>query len=158
MSANVHRPYNRADYLAIKTAFRRACEDCGIPLSEIATHTRVSAALLSAYGDGNRPEFPPVDIMLDVDAQSGGDRCLHAIAELRGYSLEREERGVRVEDMHRHVGAVGKESGELISEMCGAISDGKLSSNEAERIERLGHSLMDYVRLLNADMRRVRAG
>jgi hypothetical protein len=150
------RPYKAEDYLALKSAFHRACEDVG-SLSEVAMYTRVSMTLLSAYGNPDRPEYPPMDVMLDVDALSGGDRCLRAIAELRGYKLEREEKGVRCEDLNRHVGAVGKESGELISAMCIAISDNKITPTEAGRIERDADDLVDNVRLLKADMRRIRA-
>jgi|APCry1669192522_1035417.scaffolds.fasta_scaffold00745_6 hypothetical protein len=150
------RPYTRADYLALKSAFRRACEDAG-PLATIAEYTRVDPALLSRYGNPDRPEFPPVDVMMDVDALSGGDRCLRAWAELRKFTLSREERGVKVEDMTRHIGAVGVEAGELISEMCNAAADGVITPREAEAVERRADDVIDNVTLLKADMRRVRA-
>lgn len=151
------RPYTRADYLALKSAFRRACEDAG-PLSSIAEYTRVDPALLSRYGNPDRPEFPPVDVMMDVDALSGGDRCLRAWADLRGCELVREERGVQTEDITRHIGAVGIESGELISEMCNAAADGKVTPREAEAIERRAEDVKDNITLLQGDCRRIRAG
>lgn len=150
------RPYKREHYLAIKSAFHRACEDCG-SLASIAEYTRVDPALLSRYGNPERPEFPPVDVMMDVDALSGGDRCLRALAEIRGYTIERDERGIQIEDINRHIGAVGRESGALISEMCNAISDQKISPNEAKKIEREADDVIDRVRLLKDDMRRIRA-
>src|SRR5690242_10095752 len=116
------RPYRGDQYLALKSAFHRSCEDCG-SLASIAEYTRVDPALLSRYGNPDRTEFPPIDVCLDVDALSGGDRLLRAWAELRGYALQRDERGVEVEDMNRHIGEVGRESGQLIAEMCDAISD-----------------------------------
>ncbi|MGM4891235.1 phage regulatory CII family protein [Tardiphaga sp. 839_C3_N1_4] len=150
------RPYTRADYLAIKSATRRACEDAG-PLHEIATNTRSDPAQLSRYGNPERNEFIPLDVAMDLDALSGGDRILRAWAELRGYDLVRDEKGVAVEDMTRHIGAVGVESGELISEMCNAIADAKITPREAEAIERRAEDVLDNVRLLQSDMRRVRA-
>jgi hypothetical protein len=150
------RPYTRADYLAIKSATRRACEDAG-PLHEIAANTRADKSQLSRYGNPDQAEFIPLDIAMDLDALSGGDRILRAWAELRGYDLVRDERGVRVEDMTRHIGAVGVEAGELISEMCNAAADGKITPREAEAVERRADDVIDNVTLLKADMRRVRA-
>src|SRR4051812_37079712 len=96
------RPYTRADYLAVKSATRRACDDAG-PLNSIAVHTRCDAARLSRYGNADGPEFIPLDIAMDLDALSGGDRILRAWAELRGYDLVRDEKGVAVEDARHHV-------------------------------------------------------
>jgi hypothetical protein len=150
------RPYTRADYLAIKSATRRACEDAG-PLHEIAANTRADTAQLSRYGNAERSEFIPLDIAMDLDALSGGDRILRAWAELRGYELMRDEKGVAIEDMTRHIGAVGVEAGELISEMCNAIADSRVTPREAEAIERRADDVIDNVTLLKGDMRRVRA-
>lgn len=150
------RTYRTDQYLALKSAFRRACEDCG-SLSEIAGYTRVSPSLLSVYGNPDRTEFPPIDVCLDVDAISGGDRLLRAWAELRGYKIERDERGVHVENINRHIGEVGKESGHLIAEMCDAISDNKITPVEARKIEHEADDVIDRVRVLKDDMRRVQA-
>lgn len=151
------RPLARKDYLAIKSAFRRACEDIG-PLHVIAEHTRVDQGRLSQYGNAERPEFPPVDVMMDVDALSGGQRCLRALAEVYGFELVRDEKGIAIENMARHVGAVGKESGELLSEMCNALADGKVTSNEAARIEGAAEDVKDNIIRLQDDCRRIRAG
>jgi hypothetical protein len=150
------RPYSRADYLAIKSATRRACEDAG-PLHEIAACTRSDPSQLSRYGNPEKSEFIPLDVAMDLDALSGGDRLLRAWAELRGYELLRDERGVKVEDMTRHIGAVGIESGELISEMCNAVADGKVTNREAEAIESRAEDVKDNITLLQADCRRIRA-
>jgi hypothetical protein len=150
------RPYSRADYLAIKSATRRACEDAG-PLHEIAANTRSDPSQLSRYGNPEKSEFIPLDVALDLDALSGGDRLLRAWAELRGYGLVRDEKGVAVEDMNRHIGAVGVETGELISEMCNSIADNVITPREAEAIERRAEDVLDNVALLKADMRRIRA-
>jgi hypothetical protein len=150
------RPYRREDYLAIKSATRRACEDAG-SLKEIARNTRCDDTALSRYGNPERSEFIPLDIAMDLDALSGGDRILRAWAERRGYELVRDEKGVAVEDMTRHIGAVGIESGELISEMCNAVSDGKVTPREAEAIERRAEDVKDNISLLQDDCRRIRA-
>lgn len=151
------RPYTRADYLALKSATRRAYEDIGT-LQGISAQTRISKTLLSNYGNADRPEFIPLDIAMDVDALSGGDRILRAWAELRGFALVRDEKGIAIEDMNRHIGAVGVDTGELISEMCNALADSTVTPREAEAIERRAEDLKDNVTLLQNDCRRIRAG
>lgn len=150
------RPFTRADYLAIKSATRRACEDAG-PLHQIADSTRADPAALSRYGNADRPEFIPIDIAMDLDALSGGDRILRAWAELRGYELIRDEKGVAIEDTLRHVGEVGRAAGQLHSTMCEAVADGKVTPLEAARIERAASVLDDANENLSADMRRIQA-
>lgn len=135
---------------------RRACEDAG-PLHGIATNTRADKSQLSRYGNPDQPEFIPLDVAMDLDALSGGDRILRAWADLRGFALVREERGTQTEDITRHIGAVGIESGELISEMCNAAADGKVTPREAEAIERRAEDVKDNISLLQADCRRIRA-
>ncbi len=136
--------------------FTGPCEDAG-PLHEIAAGTRADPALLSRYGNPDRPEYIPIDIAMDLDAMSGGDRILRAWAEMRGYRLERDEKGVATENMTRHVGAVGRESGELIKEMCDAVSDGTVTPAEAARIENEAEHVVDEIQNLQRDCRTIRA-
>ncbi|HWV44088.1 phage regulatory CII family protein [Pseudorhodoplanes sp.] len=150
------RPFSRADYLAIKSATRRACEAAG-PLSEIASHTRVDAPILSRYGNPEESVFIPLDVAMDLDALSGGARILKAYAAALGYELVRAERGKATEDLYQHVGDIGKASGNLLSEMCEAKSDGAVTPAEAERIDRKADEVEDKVAHLRADMRRVQA-
>lgn len=151
------RPYRKEDYLALKAATRRATEDAG-RLADIAERTRIDASRISNAGNPNAAEFLPIDVAMDLDALAGDDRILRAWAEMRGYELHKIERGVAVESMSRHIGAVGKESGELISEMCEAVADGKVTPAEALRIEQAAEDVRDNVLRLQADCRRIRAG
>ena len=95
---------------------------------------------------------------MDLDALSGGGRILRAWAELRGYELIRNDRGIKVEDTLRHIGNVGRASGNLHATMCEAAADGKVTPIEAKRIERAATDLDDANELLSADMRRIQAG
>lgn len=148
------RPFSRADYLAIKTATRRSCEDAA-PLHQIAEYTRCDQAQLSRYGNAERPEFIPLDIAMDLDTLSGGDRILRAWAHLRGYELVRDERGIAVEDMRQHASSILKEAGEAIHAM-GAVV-GKATPNSAAACERELEDLADVIDLAKADCRRIRA-
>jgi hypothetical protein len=151
------RPYKNSDYLALKAATRRALMEAGT-LADVSRRTRLDPSRLSKCGNPNESEFLPIDVAMDLDALAGDDRVLRAWAELRGYELVKDERGVAVEDMARHVGSVGKESGELISEMCSAIADGKVTPGEALRIETAAEDVKDNIVRLQDDCRRIRAG
>jgi hypothetical protein len=148
------RPYRQQDYLALKAATRRATAEGGT-LAEVAKHTRTHASQLSKYGNPNEQDFAPIDVAMDLDALAGDDRILRAWAEMRGYELVKDEKGVAVESMAQHVGSVGRESGELISEMCGAIADGKVTPNEATRIQNAAEDVKDNVLRLQDDCRRI---
>jgi hypothetical protein len=153
---NSSRPYRNEDYLALKAATRRATKEAGT-LADVAERTRLDASRISKCGNPNESEFLPIDVAMDLDALAGDDRILRAWAEMRGYDLLKAERNVAVEDMARHIGAVGKESGELISEMCEAVADGKVTPAEALRIEEAAEDVRDNVTRLQADCRRIRA-
>jgi hypothetical protein len=151
------RPYRSYDYLALKAATRRATAEAGT-LADVAKRTRLDASRLSKCGNPNEHEFLPIDVAMDLDALAGDDRILRAWAELRGYDLHRHEiNNVAVEGMARHIGAVGKESGELISEMCEAVADGKVTPAEALRIEEAAEDVRDNIVRLQGDCRRIRA-
>lgn len=150
------RPYRNEDYLALKAATRRATKEAG-KLSDLAERTRIDASRISKCGNPNEHEFLPIDVAMDLDALAGDDRILRAWAELRGFNLIKDENNVHVEDMARHIGAVGKESGELISEMCEAVADGKVTPVEALRIEEAAEDVRDNITRLQGDCRRIRA-
>lgn len=150
------RPYRNSDYLALKAATRRATIEAGT-LADVAKRTRIDATRISKAGNPNENEFLPLDVAMDLDALAGDDRILRAWAELRGYDLVKDEKGVAIEDMARHVGSVGKESGELISEMCSAVADGKVTPAEASRIENAAEDVKDNIVRLQDDCRRIRA-
>lgn len=151
------RPYRHADYLSLKAATRRATMEAG-KLADLAKRTRIDPSRISKAGNPNEAEFLPIDVAMDLDALAGDDRILRAWAELRGFELVKDERNIAIENMARHIGAVGKESGELISEMCSAVADGRVSPAEASRIETAAEDVKDNVVRLQEDCRRIRAG
>lgn len=149
------RPYSRADYLAIKSATRRACEDAG-PLHEISTSTRCDPAALSRYGNPERAEFLPLDVAMDLDALSGGDRLLRQWAELRGYDLARDEKGVAVEAPYHHASEICRETGEALSALADVVGP-KPKPSAAEHAEHEITDAIDVLEHARSDMRRLRA-
>lgn len=151
------RPFTRADYLALKSAFRRDCEDAG-PLHKIAENTRADAALLSRYGNPERGENAPIDVLLDVGHLSGMFRTLKQAAELAGFDLvPRHPEKIASESMLRHLGQVGSSHGDLQSSMCDALADGKVTPTEATEIQSKAEDHIDNVEHLTRDALRIRA-
>lgn len=117
------RPFQRADYAAIKLATHAACEDAK-PLHRFCANTRpnMDPGSMSRYGSLENPSFIPLDVAMDLDAVSGGDRILKAWAKIRGYDLVKDELNVAIESLESHIGSVGKEVGDVISGACEAIA------------------------------------
>ena len=148
------RPFTRADYLAIKSATRRACEDAG-PLHQIAESTRVDAPILSRYGNPDESVFIPLDVAMDLDALSGGDRLLRAWATLRGYDLTRDDKGVAIECPMQDAAALLKEAGEAVSALADVVK--RPTPRTAAQAERELAELGDVVELAEANARRIQA-
>jgi hypothetical protein len=132
--------------IAFKAAVRRAVVLAGGPHAA-ARSTRVSAALLSHYGNIDRPEFAPVDVCFELENLAGDPVILRALADLHGFDLvARDDQAERLaRDMTALAGSIAKESGELISTTIEAIADGKLSINEARAIDSEAADLQDKI-------------
>jgi hypothetical protein len=149
------RPFTRADYLAIKAATRRACEDVG-PLNQVAGYTRVDAPILSRYGNPEESVFIPLDVAMDLDALSGGARILKAYAAAFGYELvHREEKGVAVECPMQHAASIADETGDVLVSLAGVMR--KPSPNNAAKAQQEIIEARDVLDLAEADMRRIQA-
>jgi hypothetical protein len=111
------RPFTSADYLGLKAATRRACEQAG--LHKTAAHTRVDPALLSRYGNPEATCFAPIDVAMDLDALAGSHEILEAWADRCGFSLvpldaeARADRG-RLAD---HTPTLLKEFSDVVNEL-----------------------------------------
>ena len=83
---------------AIKAGFRHALKAaCG---GDSFCHaTRVSAAQLSRYGSPEYPDFPPADVILDLDLDLGEPSVLAALARLAGCRLTPEAGEMAPADM-----------------------------------------------------------
>jgi hypothetical protein len=149
------RLFTAGDYTSLKTAIRLCYADIGA-LKSIVGYLRVkSTSLLSDYANREKPEFPPLDVAMDLDALSGGDRILKQWAEVRGYRLMREEKGVAIENMMRHVGAIGQAFGALHAATCEALADGQVTPAEASNIIPLNCSADEALRNNRDDLHRI---
>lgn len=127
--------FSDAQY-SFKAAVRRAVKMAGGP-NATAEMVRSPASRLSEYGNLDRPVFAPIDVCFELDKAAGDHVILRAWAEQLGFDLvpRNLDAAKAAADLAHAAGQVAKESGELISAAIEAGSDGKLTPNEARRLD-----------------------
>lgn len=132
--------------IAFKAAVRRAVVLAGGPHAA-ARSSRVSAALLSMYGNIDRPEFAPIDVCFELEQAAADPVILRALADLHGFDLVQRdpEAEALARDITTLAGNIAKESGELISTAIEAAADGKISINDARAIDNEAADLQDKI-------------
>jgi hypothetical protein len=148
------RPFTRADYLAIKAATRRACEEAG-PLKEIAAATRVDAPQLSRYGNVEEPSFVPVDVAMDVDRLAGKPTILAAYAQVCGFALVPHELHAHACRLFDHVAEIARDMSAVVAELAEQKPE---TPARARAIEDKTAAAIDALGALQADCHRVVAG
>lgn len=84
------RPSSPQARATLKSAFRAALRIAGG--GESFQHaTRVSAAVLSRYASPTEDLFPPIDVVLDLEADLGSPVVTSALARLAGWRLTPDE-------------------------------------------------------------------
>jgi hypothetical protein len=121
---------------AFKAAVRRAVKMAGGP-NAAAEMVRSPASRLSEYGNHDRPVFAPIDVCFDLDRVAGDHVILRAWAELVGFDLvpRAVDDASIAGDLARAAGDLARETGEVISFSIEAEADGKLTPNEARRLQ-----------------------
>ncbi|MET4197251.1 hypothetical protein ABIA95_000206 [Bradyrhizobium sp. LA8.1] len=132
--------------IAFKAAVRRAVVLAGGPHAA-ARSSRVSAALLSHYGNIDRPEFAPIDVCFELEKAAADPVILRALADLHGFELVPRDQHADslARDITALAGDIAKESGDLISTAIEAASDGKISVNDARAIDNEAADLQDRI-------------
>lgn len=120
---------------ALKAATRRAITLAGGPVAA-SKELRVDAGRLSRYGSPDDALYVPIDVALELDKLAGDNIILRAWADLHGFDLVARDRDADqlARDVTSLAGCVARESGELISSTIDAVSDGKLTPREAQKI------------------------
>lgn len=122
---------NQSDRLALKAATRRQCAASG-RLEAAAMVTRVTYQTLHRYGDPqHEDQFIPLDVVVDLTRDSGQSDILAEAADQCGYVLVPKSTQDTAETLLSLVGAISRESGDVVGDVAVAISDGTL--DEAER-------------------------
>lgn len=125
------RQLPRSEYLALKAAFRGLVTMAGGP-NRAATITRGNASLLSRYGAPQEDMFAPADVVADLEAEVGEPVVTRVLAEMSGQHLVPKCKAGVSSDFLRHLGAIGKETGDVVSALSVAMADGGMSQDEAK--------------------------
>ncbi|CAO4174912.1 phage regulatory CII family protein [Methylorubrum populi] len=153
------------DYLGLKAAFRDLVEAAGGG-TRAATRTRGSASLFSRYGAVQEEMQAPLDVVADLEAETGDLIVTRALAALHGYVLVPNPEGVpSAANFGRHLGVLAREAGDVISGLGEALADdGVVSDREARALlgevreaqEALAHLGSDLTRVADGDGRAIR--
>lgn len=148
------RQLPRHVYLGLKAATRRLITAAGG--TEHAVHvTRVQKTALSNYENPNCDTvFVPLDVIADLESDTGLPAVTAALAQLTGHVLlptaARPERG----RWARRLAKVGKETAEVFAAAGSALQDGTITPREAVKVrrevEQAVHALMGFIAELNA--------
>ncbi len=103
--------------------------------------TGKSKATLGRYysdSDEHDDRFMPIDVVAQLEASSRFPHVTAALADLRGITLsyDCEKRNASSSGVNQDVVALAQRFGMLMAEYNQAISDGKISVNEAKRLLR----------------------
>ena len=103
--------------------------------------TGKSKATLGRYysdQDGHDDRFMPIDVVAQLESAARHPYVTTALAELRGITVgyDSEKRGAGSQSVNQDVVALAQRFAQLMAEYNTAISDGKISINEAKRMLR----------------------
>lgn len=144
------RRFGAGVYWGLKTATRNLL--CALGGAEAAASgSRVSRSLWGDYGNPNSPRFPPIDVVLDAEAECGRPFVTEAMARLNGYMLvpivARGEGEVR-----EQLARFAESSGGVMSEGYRALADDVITPEEGEqlikRFSEIGTLVNDTIALL----------
>jgi len=147
------RIFTIPDYAALKNAFRRACQQAGGGLRELAGSTRLGSAQLSRFGDLNSDQFAPIDVALDLDSLAGEPIILRALASRLGYDVVPLTAPIMQAEPAQHLAGLARESGDAISRLAQCLADGKMTPREWMDCERDLADLDAQVQSLRASCR-----
>lgn len=118
-------------YNGLKTRTRKLIEKAG-GAEEAAGRTRVRPSALYNYGNVNNPDhFMPVDVILDLEADTGEPIVSAYLAKITGHVLIPVVARVGDGELARDLARIGKETADLFARVASDMADGKVSREEA---------------------------
>jgi hypothetical protein len=114
-------------------------KDVGIEAAcEITGKSKATLGRYYSESDEHDDRFMPVDVVAALEERSGFPHVTSALADLRGITLsyDGERRNSTSSGINHDVVALAQRFGMLMAEYNLAISDGKISINEAKRLLR----------------------
>lgn len=111
------------EYMSIKAAWRDLIDAAG-GVTRAAAITRGNASLLSRYGATHENMYPPIDMVMDLEAEVGEPIVTRVLADIAGQALVTKAVARPAPDYVKHLGEVGEDAGDVISALSGAIAGG----------------------------------
>lgn len=121
-----------ADYLRLKASVRRLQRDVG-GLEAAAIVAGRSTATHGRYQHPDDPSFMPLDVVLDLQSETGTVPVLDTLADLHGFLLVRKPPADADPEWVARLGQLGKEAGEAISKLSQALTQGGTITAEESR-------------------------
>ena len=114
-------------------------KDVGIEAAcEVTGKSKATLGRYYSDSDEHDDRFMPIDVVAQLEASSRFPHVTAALADLRGITLsyDGEKRNASSSGVNQDVVALAQRFGMLMAEYNQAISDGKISVNEAKRLLR----------------------
>lgn len=128
------RVHSETAYKALKGAFRRLTKLAGGEEAAAAI-TRVDRQRIGRYGRPQEAMMPPVDVVADLEADTGEPLVCRVLADLAGFLLIPKPPVSGGPAWVRHLGALGKEAGEAIARLAEAFgNDGRITADEIQSL------------------------
>ena len=141
------------DYLALKASTRGLLKLAG-GQEAASSATRVGQQALSRYGAASEPEaFAPIDVIADLEAETGEPVVTRALAHLAGFDLVSREKGDG-QPLPRRLGCIAKEAGDVVASLANALADGTVTHAERVLVEAETQELIAEAHRLLAALKR----
>jgi len=126
------RQHSAHVYKSLKAATRRLVKEAG-GVESAASVTRVGKSNLSDYGASQNPiTFGPIDVIADLESDTGAAYVTRALAQLAGCVLLPVEVRAGDLDWARRLAAIGKEASDVFARVQEAIAtNGDIDAVEA---------------------------
>ncbi|WP_316979989.1 hypothetical protein [Shumkonia mesophila] len=157
MTGQPTRQLPLGDYLKIKAGTRELTKLAG-GQEAAAGVTRRSHVSIGRYGRPQDPDFAPVDVVADLEAEVGAVPVTRVLADLAGFVLVAKPKVAGGPDWARQVGGFAKEAGEAISRLGAALAkDGTVTAEEirALNLRREVREAMEALAAVDASLRAI---
>lgn len=129
------RLFGSDSYNRLKGAYRRVLKNAGGELGA-AEITRGDHSVLGRYGRPQERMFPPIDVVADLEKDTGDVSVTRELADLQDYVLVPKPPVSGNPKWIGHLAALSKEAGEAIATVGAALADdGDISAKEIKKMK-----------------------
>jgi hypothetical protein len=122
-------------YTGLKAATRQLVRLAG-GVESAASITRVGFPAVARYGNLAEPDcYMPIDIVADLEADTGEPLVTRALAEATGHVLVPGPAVPAEGDFVGHVARIAREAGEVMARLGHALADGRITAAECRELK-----------------------